>query len=290
MKRFITKLIIFTSILFLIFGINLSINQYIIKNTNPLVKADILIAGDSHLKRAIDPNLFKSCVNISQGAEPYVITYWKLKYILDHYKPKVIILGFSHHNLSAFNDLKFHNKKWSSEMFKRSYIIENFESIDSIEIDYMEFYKIYFKQMALFPHNKHFKFLGKYTNNNKTNLSNFKSAIDRHYFYKKKQLDVSQTAISYLNLIIKLCEQNDIQLLLAGSPVHEKYYNLIPESIKDKYEYEKSRLIDESIQVLDYTSRYFKDNDYLDANHLNQKGASQFTQIIINFLNESGDL
>ena len=285
MKTFIIKLLIFSFILVFYLGLNTGLNFIIINNSKmPIREADILIAGDSHTQKALNPSQFNSAINISQTAEPYVLTFWKLKYIFQHFKPDVLLLGFGHHNISAFNDMKFWNKKWSSEMFRRSYLIHNFNSIKTVKIDYQEYYKICFRQMCLYPHNKHYNFIGGYSNNDKSDLSDCDSAINRHYFYQKKLLGVSETAIDYLDLILKLCKENEVVPILIGSPVHDEYYKLIPTSIKERYNYEKARLRDQRVNVLDFTHNRYEDTHYLNSDHLNEKGASQFTDKIIRSL------
>lgn len=178
MKNFVIKLLTFSFILVLYFGLNALINFNIFHRSKlPIDDAKVLISGDSHPRRSLNPNRFDSAVNISQGSEPYVLTYWKLKYIFQNHKPDIMLLGFAHHNISAFNDMKFWNKYWSSEMFKRSYISGSFGSLDKINIDYPDYYKIFFRQMCLYPHANHFSFIGGYKNDNKSDLSDIEKAI-----------------------------------------------------------------------------------------------------------------
>jgi hypothetical protein len=261
------------------------LNYIIFQNSKlPINMADVLIAGDSHPQMAIDPSRMISAINIAKTAEPYVLTYWKLKYIFKHHKPKILILGFAHHNISAFNDMKFWNKKWSHEMFRRSYIINEFNSIDDMRLDRMEFYKVFIKEMCLYPHNDHFKFIGGYSNSNRSDLSDIKSAIIRHYYYKNTELNISETEITYLNRIVSLCKKHGINLILVGTPVTEKYLELIPDIFKRRYDIEKIRLLSENSIVADFTCTFYEDNLYLDADHLNEKGASKFTHQINSLL------
>ena len=100
-----------------------------------------MIVGDSHAAHALNPDLFISALNLSQGAEPYIITYWKLKATLDDVDPDTLIIGFNHYNISGVNDLKFFDDRLSSKMFERSYLIEDFGSIRNlIKIDYLQYY------------------------------------------------------------------------------------------------------------------------------------------------------
>ena len=112
MKNFIKKSLNFIFFLIVFFLINSLINIIFIKNQKlPLKKTSILIVGDSHTKKSLNPYYLKNSSNISQYAEPYVLTLWKLKKIFETYIPDTIIIGFSPHNSSQFNDFKFSNSK-----------------------------------------------------------------------------------------------------------------------------------------------------------------------------------
>ena len=141
MKKFIKNLNIFLIGLIVIFITNICINLFIISATKAETKeAEILIIGDSHPRRCINPELLNNALNICQSAEPYLITFWKLKALIEKVKPEKIIIGFAPHNISNFNDLKFSHKKWRLEMFKRSYLIQEFKLITNLEINFLQYY------------------------------------------------------------------------------------------------------------------------------------------------------
>jgi hypothetical protein len=101
MQKFIKQLLVFIFGLFIFFCANISINTYIFSHTNVgLDNKRILILGDSHPEGSLITGLFGSAQNISQTSEPYVVTYWKLRKILDTYKPDTLIVGFAPHNIS----------------------------------------------------------------------------------------------------------------------------------------------------------------------------------------------
>jgi hypothetical protein len=96
-----------------------AINSIIIKTKdNGWKNCHVLIAGDSHTEKAINPIFFFSAINISQDAEPYYITYWKLLKYLSIHATDTIFVGFSYHNLSSFQDKKLSDKVWSEEMLE----------------------------------------------------------------------------------------------------------------------------------------------------------------------------
>ena len=88
------------------FGINNVINSILISREDLHLTSSTLIMGDSRTQYSLDPHLFPSANNISQTAEPYFLTYWKLKALIDLHEIDTVILGFAHQNISAFNDRK----------------------------------------------------------------------------------------------------------------------------------------------------------------------------------------
>ncbi len=270
----------------LYFSANMMIN-YLFYNNQPIpvIKTNVLIAGDSHPQKSLNPEYFNNAQNISQAAEPYVLTYWKLKNIFHSYIPDTLIIGFAPHNISELNDLKFSNERWSSEMFKRSYPIEEFNKISNkIPIDFTTFYKTLLKQTAFYPKKNHINYIGNYSNNNNNNLSNSETAIKRHYYHKGIELNVSELAVNYLDSIVELCNSRKIELIMVSNPVHEQYLNNIPIAIMDHYA-DLTKKYNINLIVFDKTGEIYPDSLYLNSDHLNETGAKKFTTELIKYLN-----
>ncbi len=283
MKYFLIKLSVFLSIPFCYLGINSAINYYFIctNQSIPIEGKRVLIAGGSGPQKSLNPKYFNDAQNISQPTEHYILTFWKLKRIFNTYNPDTLILGFGPYNIAEFNDFKFSANEWSGELFKRSYLIENFSEIDKkIPVDYSAFYKTIIKQVAFYPQKSHVKFIGEYSNDTSSDVSTWKAAIKRHYFSNEKKLGFSNVEINYLDSIKNLCNSKQIKLVLVGSPVHKNYLENIPKPIWDKYlelleSYKKKCL------VIDKTSNIYPDSLFLDATHLNEFGATRFTNEVI---------
>jgi len=282
MNKFIKRLLLFSAILFCYLGINYIVNTLIFSQTAiPIKDSRILILGDSHTRRAIKPQLFESAVNISQQSEPYIISYWKLKHIVKYKKIDTILLSFSAHNISAFNDRKFEDEKWSSEMFERTYLINDFDDVGDMVIDTEEFYKTYFFKMLLYPNLNHFTFIGEYTNSNKSDYTDSEKVIGRHFYKDSLQLDVSKTAILFLNKIITLCKEHDIVPILISTPVHKDYFSKIPSNILEEYTKLEKGFLQQNIKVVNYSEHYYSNEFYYNSDHLNHKGATKFTNNLI---------
>lgn len=288
MKHFIIKLLVFLSIPLCYFGISSVINFLIYTNQSiSIADTEILIVGDSHTELSLNPQYFRSSQNISQSAEPYFLTFWKLKRIFKQYIPDTLILGFAPHNISQFNDMKMSDSRWSSEMFLRSYPIEHYNEIgDRISIDYSAFYKILFKQIAFYPKNNHINYIGKYSNRISSNISDWESATKRHYFLNNIELGVSKVAISYIDSIANLCVSKNIALVLVSNPIHKNYLNNVPLSMIKEYKYLGNKYKEKHL-VIDKTRDVYPDSLFLNSDHLNEYGAIKFTREIIDELKKA---
>ena len=285
MRKFLFKVIVFSAILVLYFAANMAVNRYIfLHEPLPLKDKLVLIAGDSHTQKSLNPKYFPSAQNISQVAEPYVVTYWKLKRIFKSTKPDILILGFAPHNFSEFNDIKFSNEKWSGEMFKRYYPIEEFDEISNkVSVDLNKFYEVLWKQTAFYPKPSHINYLGKYTNNHKSNINNWRITIRRHYYHDRQAFAVSKFSTGYLDSIVALCKAKNIQLVLASNPVYGKYHKKIPSKFKKAF----NRVIRKNKNhclIFDKTKEVYPDSLFLNSDHLNEYGAKRFSEELIEYL------
>jgi len=284
MRKFISNIFVF-----IISGIIYStgiiiVNYSIIKlYTSPqLVNSDILILGDSYTKHAVNPNLFKSAKNYSKEGEPYILTFWKLKYLSKKTKAKKIILSLSHQNIAEYNDLKFSDEKWSDEMMLRSYSIGNIFEVHKFSI--ISYVRTIVRQMLILPHLKHFKFLGNYSKNNTSNLTNIDDVINTRFYYKNLSLNLSQQSINYLDSIIVYCDKKNIDLFLIETPVHKDYFKKIPLNIRDSYETLVQEKIEEGVYIYRNSIEYV-DSLFLNADHINYDGSIKYTKQLILDLN-----
>lgn len=286
MNKFISRFILFIIILIGFFTINFIINFIIIARSQlPLKESNIIIAGDSHVKYGLNPDFFLSANNISQDSEPYYLTYIKLKYIIPRIHIDTLIVGFSIHNLTTKNDIKLVDKKWSTTMFVRTYALFPYIfSLNGIKIDYNEFGNILMRNMCFYPKFNHFNFIGNYTNLDETHLNDADLVFRRHFYINDEKTDISKSALIYLDSIINLSQKNNIKIILLGTPVHNSYYSKIPDDIIQGYSFEKNKIEESGVLVIDYTDKFYTDKLYLNSDHLNEEGAKRFTYQIINLL------
>jgi hypothetical protein len=280
MKRFLRNVALFSFGLLACFVVLYAVNTITSIVNAPRIESEILIVGDSHTERSLDPSLFPSAQNISQGAEPYYVTYWKLKKLLPRSSVQTVLLGFSHHNLSAFNDKKLSDEQWAHELFNRVYTIAAIGSLHGIEVDRSVFYGSKFRNMCLYPKWKHDSYVGRYFNEDVSNLTNPEAPIARHYFMDGSNAGVSEAEIAFLDSIVALTARERIEIILVTSPVHDSYYERVPENFIAGFEEKKRELETSGIVVLDHSRLEFPDDEFYNTDHLNERGATRFSKLI----------
>lgn len=288
LKLFLFKSLLFGLIMALYLAAVFSYNLYQIKSCpSPIPKdLNILILGDSHVQKAVDPSYFTNAINIAQTAEPYPLSFWKLKDLVKSAEIDTLLLGFSEHNFSSFNDHKFSDFLWSETMFSRSYLIGGFDALSKkVKVDFSTLRKIYFRKMLLLPHTQHQSvYIGEFRASKGSHLNNIQATLNRHYTYNDTPVDTSSVAYSYLDSILTLCERNNIEPILIAPPVHPRYAKNIPSNITTYFEHLKHQLVTEGVVILDYGNRTLPDDHFIDGDHLNRKGAEWFSKKLQNKL------
>ena len=287
LKKFILRLSLFTAFLFcycfVVFIVNYNISDNII-----IGQKDILIVGDSGLGAALDPKQMRSAQNICQNSEPYYLTYLKLKFLFDkNVKPDTVIIGVGHHNISNYNEYKLKDEFWTNRMFNTTYLLaKDVLNIQKIEIDYLQLFLVYSRNMCLIPKSNHYKsFIGEFQARiGHHEINNYQNRIDRVFYYK--DYGVSELCISYLDSIVDISVKNKITPILVSTPVPGAYYELIPAIIRERYDLIKARYLEDGIQVIDLTRSQYSPDYFYNEDHLNVRGAQIFTAEVQSILSD----
>jgi len=256
-------------------------------------KADVLIFGASQAQHNYDPKIIgdslnMSCYNAGQdGGHSILLPYAQIKVILSRYTPKIIIV-----EIGDYQALE--------------YSIGDYERLSILEPYYFDFPELRPLILLRGPYEQ-FKLLsGIYPYNSKIiSLIRLNTDFDKNRKWifsgyipiKDKVLNVSKlkpiesstagsriddTKVMALNNIIDLCKMNQVKLYFVISPHFESIQNhllSIPESQRLLAKIVNSKKI-ALIDLKDY--KYFLDNSNLfaDQSHLNENGATKYSQII----------
>jgi len=308
--RVILKIIAFVLVLLLLDILSNFIYKRFIMADTPEMKTQIqfeqsdykiktLILGDSHLQHGIDTRILKHSFNYSVAAETYILTYYKLKYILDNNLKKfdTVILNIDPHSFTSGRSNRL--------PFPYNYYYVKF-------VDYLELGKRKNRMMPyLYEYIKgeFFSFVGSRTDiDNKLKgkgkrfpmIKGFViskqdfSKMDRQkiakrrarsHFFKQKSFD--RDMIFYFERILNLCEESKIKVLLIKMPLSQEYYSQVQKNMGiDKFYLQIDKVIKKkSIALMDAQKDFLYEPDLFgDCDHLNARGAKILTERVSEFL------
>jgi len=274
---------------------NYLINQYRIARDIPqLANTRVLVVGDSHAMCDINPDLIEGCKNISLPAEPYVMTYNKLKALLPRNRGiEIVILTFSFHSLSAFNDWKFYDERWADYLLDVTYPIMSLNDLRDLPVSYRRFFHSRLRNLFLFPRKDHHPryffvdFDGHAKGEPTLETGDVAEVIARHYSYNGEPAGISQVAIAALDAMVHLAKACNCKLILVQTPLHRQYLVRIPEGIRRAHSRVAERIAGMGVPILDFSEYRFEDEYYMDYDHLNRSGAAIFTGMLKEALSES---
>lgn len=281
MKSFLNRLTGFTTFLILCGLGNYAINRFLIHNRPPLLSAHTLLMGDSHIMTAVNDAEYPGAINLAQEGEPYVVTYFKMKKVVAYNRIDTLIVGFSPHNISSFNDRKFSDTFWCDEIFDRTYPLISLSDLKSFEVNKTSYARAVIKNMLLYPNPNPTPYLGHFNRRlDKLDTSRQQpdQTIKRHFYLDGKELEASQRNIQYLDSIMAYTRKQGIRLVLLSTPLHEKYQKQIPHTIQTQFTDLSQRLKKRGLEVLDFSAEPYPDQFFADFDHLNYQGASLFTK------------
>ena len=282
MKRFLKKVILFLSVPVVLIGIiervfYIDMQERVEARFNQLAKNKTLLMGDSQIQR-LDSSLFQdNAAMLGSSGEPYYVTYYKLKRILDQDMVKVenVILGVSPHNFSPIYN-KILDIEWpeGKKAKKRYFYFLNIQ--ENIYFNYKEMLSPNLIELIWSKP----EWGGYVVSEN----SNPDSVIINKIFkmhYRDDSVNYSSEGMQsdYLELISELCENRGIKLYLVSSPYHKDYLK----RISPKYIDHLSAALEgvKYTKYIDFITDDVASGFMSDANHLNSLGSSYYTRKLL---------
>jgi len=240
---------------------------------------DLIVLGNSRAKHNVIPNQLDTLLNISSanlglpGSHPADLLYMLKYYLYFNKKPKIILVEIYEYfnelnanQISRQEFLQYYNSNIISSYFNYCedntfYNIPLYRYVKYRDLGWREFYKTIIKNRnkSFIKDKGYAPLYKKLSNDIIINKYNFDESI----LYNK-----------HLDEIIKICRQNNIELIFFSSPVFSNHnYKLI--NILENYlpnYYNQTELLKEKM--------YFKDNM-----HINHRGAIIQTNDISIYIN-----
>jgi hypothetical protein len=189
---------------------------------------DYYIIGHSHPECAYNDKLIRNTKNIAASGEAYFYSYFKLKKVLGaNYKPKAVFIEFTNNQLGeAMNEWTWDDKHISQKYVLLSPFIPISSTMPLLKNNFQGFINGY--ALAL-KSNLHSIFRGDYKSTNSLggyrSLDNKLSDDDLENTRESSQLtnkELSKINLMYLDKMIKLCQNQNIKVILIRSPQHSQ--------------------------------------------------------------------
>ncbi len=283
MKKFLLKIILFTSPLFIFILFSFIFFLFKSQKIDAKMKRiaeeyECVLMGDSQIQRLKAEMFTPNTINLASSGEPYFFTYNKIKKLLNNEDSKIkkIILGVSAHNFGASYDrlcdvtlpvgkhmLKIHLYFFSLDNYSDFVNVHNFPV-------YELFSAIYYRTPA---------FGGEYeSDKSHPTMEIINSIFENHYESLVRAKKNKYFQRKYLYKIDSICTQKNVDLILVSTPYHSEYKKKVPAEYYD--------FLNETIKKIpdsNYISFLSEETDpglLSDANHLNKRGAVIYTDII----------
>lgn len=293
MKNFIIKIFkfIFSIIIFILIFIIIT-NKKIDNSPIFSVSKDVkyLILGHSHSQYAFNDSLIKHSKNFSQAGELFFYTYIKVKKIIsDNKQIKTIFLEFSN------NEIALEMEKWTRSEQDILYRIPKYAPVMQLEdFKYIVFKnpRAFLKTIPLvFKNNLNFLVLRKKNYIVAQDWGGYfvhkNSFVNSILLNRKKMVFKNDTIqkfssinLKYLFKIIDYCNKKDINLYLIRSPQHKEYPILQNEQLFQSVLKSKFK----NVNFLDFNNFPISNNEYVDLQHLNSRGARKLSLFFNNLL------
>lgn len=271
MRQFIYRFSLVSLLLALAIGLLVAFNYWRTQSFIAKHQGGTIILGDSHAATDIHPDILNAS-NFAHTAEPLLATSQKLEWIAQKLHPDTILLVLSPNNFAGYNDFKFSDSQWSSEMAKRYYPLFP-RSFWSKHTDPITALGHSYRQQLLPNLSGKPAFLGKFTpkpiQGEKNDLQN---TLNRHF--NPDYPLISQPSELAIDRMRKICEYKGVELLVVIAPLLPDYKKAIPSEVQQLFNATTAKLKVISVYEELPSSAFYN------ADHLNLNGAKSYSRAI----------
>lgn len=282
MKKFLLRVSCFLGLalvgyLALIAGV-VQLNRNALDHCRLNAGTDSVILGDSHTAWAINDAGITGLQNISLNAEGYKYTYPKLQQVL-RTEPgiKRVYLSFGYHNLSGYFDeyitgstFRFFAERYISVLS----LADLAELVKNDPWHASDLFKRIVKEGLSSGLKAQCPLYGRFPEERRTEVFDFASMekrIAEQYYFDGQVYRESSLNLEYLEKIVALTQEHDVELVLLNTPLHEEYRKRVPQEFRTRYEQFIAR---HQLRSFDFGDLKLSDAEFLpDGDHTNYRGA-----------------
>lgn len=287
MKRFLTRLVYFL----LPFLIGVVLVDVVLKNqmrTPSKFKLDneitAVIIGHSQSECGLNDSLINNTKNLSFGGEAYIYNYHKLKKLVEvNPQLKKVYVSFSNNQVGEnISKWVYGDEKLTHYFPKYNYLMEvedytNIAKENSKGLLVSEVKSIVNNAKSVLKREKtvfNDRNWGGYLSLNKQKLDSLIKA--NHIIKLKKEISQTESQINlyYLDKIVSLCREKNIELVFVRTPMHPMYFAVQNESLFQKIR--KSKYND--VPFIDFHNFKLDNKEFADFDHLNKDGAIKLSK------------
>jgi hypothetical protein len=283
MRQFIQLTISFLIVLLLLIFVLIESSEYLINkkaafklNTNP----KYLVLGHSHPECAFNDSLIDNFRNLSQSGESYFYTYFKAKEIIKQ-NPSIetVFIEFTNNQINeSMNDWIWGENYMSNRYPKYSPFMNFTDKMVLAKNNlsgYLNSTSVSLKSNISIVITKNFNFSNsiggyRYLERDKTDSLLNKMKVN---IIDEKNIPISEFNLNYLSKLVRFCNEQGKNVILIRSPLHEKYSGYSNEIIYQ--EIRKNNF--SSIEYFDFSKFPLNNSEFGDLEHLNHKGAKEFS-------------
>jgi hypothetical protein len=264
----------------------------------------VLIVGDSRAEVGFRPDSIPRSVNVAASAEPLMLTYYKLAWILPR-NPQIttVVLSLGYHSFADVQDGVFTRRELGTELFDRVYpIVDWWELRSVVPMDFDLFSRMLLTRY-LVPDIEYGRLLmaaGRGKPVDFPPVGGFRVPPARSTRAPSKVASnrfalgggsprISEVQRSYLDRIVELSQERDLSLVLVMTPVDPAYLELVPEVIRSKVDNDLESLERAgAARVLDLSGLEMPEGSLRDPDHVSASGASRVSSILAEYLAQGG--
>ena len=300
MKKFIYRVFLFAGIIAIVFGVwgtmilSMEISAYHRELVMPEGR-DILVCGDSQPEHALDPSVWPRLFNFSRTATAMDQRYMKL---LDLYRAnpsriKVLLLDISIIKYYAgegylskiLRDDGTYDKQFLIHFLHPNANKRSLEGLSIIFRDALLCKKTKLAWRVLRGKRSYESSIGgRFLSCDKFGFIDNDEEVRRYaeeLATSAKTDRPNELFLDYLNKIIELAISNKSKVILFATPIHNELTKHFSKEQLIRFDKDMESLANsKSIHWLNFTDVQLPDDCWRDANHLNFKGAKEFSELV----------
>jgi hypothetical protein len=287
MRKFTTQLIAFLLIcICLLLLADMVIENAVSRNASFRIKDDAkyIVLGNSHPEQAFNDSLIDNLRNLGQAAETYIYTYLKATRIIEQNKNiQVVFVEFSNSNLLP----EWNKWIWGPEIMSWRYpIYSPFMDLkekkflfqhDLTELDNCLMLSIKDNFIRLVHHDFDYpNEIGAFLYNPRAKVDSFLAAprlYEEFLENERNREQISDANLHYLEALISFLAGSGKKVYLIRCPLHKSFPGLGNEVVYKRIIEEKFK----GIEFLDFKEFPLPNSDFVDLEHLNNRGAMKFS-------------